>query len=81
MQTDFVRFYSFFTDTIGVGCLFLLRVGQEMSELNREASIKAFASAASLLMEQYVLSERADWDDRFVLSASNTLDEKARKVS
>ena len=51
-----------------------------MSELNREVSIKAFASAASLLMEQYLVSEKADWDERFVLSACNS-PAKVRKVS
>ncbi|MCB1680573.1 MAG: hypothetical protein KDI61_07515 [Alphaproteobacteria bacterium] len=51
-----------------------------MSQLNREESIKAFASAASLLIEQYVLSEKADWSLELPLSASN-VPATIRKVS
>lgn len=50
-----------------------------MTKLNRNETIQAFASAASLLIEQYITSERAGWDI-CVLPASNA-PAKLRKVS
>lgn len=52
-----------------------------MSELNRNETIKAFASAASLLIDQYIASERAGWDDHIAALPVSNSSAKIRKVS
>lgn len=52
-----------------------------MSELNRNETIQAFASAASLLIDQYIASERAGWGDTIAALPVSHSNSKVRKVS
>lgn len=53
-----------------------------MSELNKTERIEIFASAASLLIEQYIASERPGWNDHLAgLRVSNKPSKNIRKAS
>ncbi len=72
VQPNSLIFYSYFTDILNAVRSFYVW-GNIMSELNRNETIQAFASAASLLIDQYIASERLGWDGHLsALPVSNS---------